>query len=246
MSIDVYVERGAKRTFVSAVEWPGWARSGRDEASALEALLVSAPRYAKVVASTGLGFRSPDSISDLRVVQRLPGNATTDFGAPAAVPTADTAAVRADDLKRIETLIEVTWRAFDAAVTAAKGKTLAKGPRGGGRALEKIAEHVREAERGYLSALGWGNDARDVAGVHKAVIDGFRASARGEIPPTGPRGGKRSMPRQFARRLAWHAIDHAWEIEDRAGGVTSRRAPARPTRASAPAPRAPTPRRARR
>ena len=83
MSIDVYVERGAKRTFVSAVEWPGWARSGRDEASALDALLVSAPRYAKVVASTGLGFRAPRAIPDLRVVQRLPGNATTDFGAPA-------------------------------------------------------------------------------------------------------------------------------------------------------------------
>src|SRR5207249_5079000 len=139
-------------------------------------------RTPRVVASTGLGFRAPRAIPDLRVVQRLPGNATTDFGAPAAVPTADTAAVRADDLKRIETLIQAAWRAFDAAVTAAKGKTLAKGPRGGGRALEKIAEHVREAERGYLSALGWGNDARDVAGVHKAVIDGFRASARGEIP----------------------------------------------------------------
>jgi hypothetical protein len=49
------------------------------------------------------------------------------------------------------------------------------------------------------------------------VIDGLRASARGEIPAKGPRGGMRWTARKFARRLAWHAIDHAWEIEDRAG-----------------------------
>jgi len=42
--IRVVVEGGAKRVFASAVDWPGWARSGRDEAAALEALLAYAPR----------------------------------------------------------------------------------------------------------------------------------------------------------------------------------------------------------
>ena len=27
--------------------------------------------------------------------------------------------------------------------------------------------------------------------------------------------GKKWPPRYAARRIAWHAIDHAWEIEDR-------------------------------
>ena len=25
-------------------------------------------------------------------------------------------------------------------------------------------------------------------------------------------------PRYFVRRAAWHVLDHAWELEDRAGG----------------------------
>ena len=29
----VYIERGAKRAFASAADWPGWCRSGKDEES---------------------------------------------------------------------------------------------------------------------------------------------------------------------------------------------------------------------
>jgi hypothetical protein len=47
--------------------------------------------------------------------------------------------------------------------------------------------------------------------VEEAVV----ASTRGEIAPTGPRGGRRWSARTFIRRAAWHALDHAWEIEDR-------------------------------
>jgi hypothetical protein len=42
--IDVIVEKGSKRVFASAVEWPGWARSGKTEAEALAALAGYAPR----------------------------------------------------------------------------------------------------------------------------------------------------------------------------------------------------------
>jgi hypothetical protein len=50
-----------------------------------------------------------------------------------------------------------------------------------------------------------------------AALDGIAASARGEIPAKGPRGGTRWTPRTFIRRSAWHWLDHAWEIEDRSG-----------------------------
>ena len=86
--IPTYLEFGAKRTFAGAVEWPGWCRSGRDEPAALEVLYDSAPRYAKVLRGTRLGFEAPDGASAIRVVERLEGDATTDFGAsnPSRVP----------------------------------------------------------------------------------------------------------------------------------------------------------------
>jgi len=33
--IPVYIESGAKKVFACAVDFPGWCRSGKDEASAL-------------------------------------------------------------------------------------------------------------------------------------------------------------------------------------------------------------------
>ena len=86
--IEVYLETGQKRAFAVALHWPGWCRSGRDEASALRALIDYAPRYARVLQSTQLGFHTPSETSALLVVERLAGNATTDFGAPQPCPGA--------------------------------------------------------------------------------------------------------------------------------------------------------------
>jgi len=48
-------------------------------------------------------------------------------------------------------------------------------------------------------------------------VQGLVARARGELPDFGPRGGSRWSPRFAVRYAAWHTLDHAWEIEDRAG-----------------------------
>jgi hypothetical protein len=37
-------------------------------------------------------------------------------------------------------------------------------------------------------------------------------------PSDGEPISKRWTARFAARRIAWHALDHAWEIEDRSGG----------------------------
>jgi len=213
----VYLERGAKRTFACAVEWPGWCRSGRDEVSALQALQSAAPRYARALGRVQLGFAAPEEAFAFEVIARLPGNATTDFGAPGAMPAEDERAMSEADLRRTSAILRACWRSFDAASRKAHGRRLAKGPRGGGRALAAIMRHVVDAELGYLGALGWKGpaDSRSTEGIREAVVDGLAASARGEIPARGPRGGQRWRPRFFARRLAWHALDHAWEIEDR-------------------------------
>lgn len=216
--VPVYLEVGSKRTFACAVDWPGWCRSGTDEMAALQALLDCGPGYAAVIRSARLGFTAPTRLEQLRVVERLKGNATTDFGAIGVIPSADRAAAAASDCARLEKVLRAGWRALDAARQRATGKTLRKGPRGGGRELDAIVRHVVDADRGYLSALGWKSPRSEedpVEAARLAVIEGLRAAGRGEIPPIGPRGGRRWPARYFARRVAWHTIAHAWEIERR-------------------------------
>ena len=216
---DVYLEVGTKRTFAGAVDWPGWCRRGRDEASALEALLEYGARYAKVVARSRLGFAAPGDASSLHVVERLRGTATTDFGAPDVPTSADAEPIDATEYERLEKILKASWRAFDRAAEAAVGRALRKGPRGGGRSLEKIVEHVIGAEGdGYLRSIGGsvpkGPEDEWIARERAAVLEALGTAARDGVPP-GPRGGKRWSARYFVRRSAWHVLDHAWEIEDR-------------------------------
>jgi hypothetical protein len=220
--IDVYLEIGKKRIFAGAIEWPGWCRSGRDEESALQALIENAPRYAGVLRGTDLKFPVPAAVTALHVVERLAGTTTTDFGAPDVAPAADDRPVTDADLQRFETLLQAGWRAFDTAMIAAEGKELRKGPRGGGREVEGIVRHVLGADRGYLSRLAWKLKSADEADLaaeldhsRAAIIQALTAAAHGEVPERGPRGGSRWSPRYFVRRVAWHLLDHAWEIEDR-------------------------------
>jgi hypothetical protein len=55
----IYLEIGKKKVFAVSTNWPGWARSGRDESSAIQSLWESTPRYAKVLSISGLKFNAP-------------------------------------------------------------------------------------------------------------------------------------------------------------------------------------------
>lgn len=218
--IEVYLEKGLKRTFAGAIEWPGWCRSGTDETAALQAVLDYGQRYAEALKGASGRFMPPGTFSELKVVERLKGDSTTDFGAPGAHPKADKVPLEARELKRLENILTACHRKLDEAARAARGKHLRTGPRGGGRDLAKMLDHVREAEEAYISSLGWkdaqlASRAVGLENVLGAAIRGMRASAAGEISPVGPRGGKRWTARYFVRRAAWHLLDHAWEIEDR-------------------------------
>jgi hypothetical protein len=215
---DVYLETGSKRVFASAVAWPGWSRAGRDERAALETLIAYAPRYAKVLARSRLRYRAPDHIDDLIVVRRAKGTSATDFGVPDVASPWDAEPIDPDELKRLVTILRACWRALDATADAAAGRTLKTGPRGGGRSLEAIAEHVNGAEQGYLARLAWKvPQGAEPRAVRAAVVEALTAAVEHGVEERGPRGGKRWLPRYFVRRVAWHALDHAWEIEDRAG-----------------------------
>jgi hypothetical protein len=219
--IPIVLETGVKRTFATALGWPGWSRSGRDDASAIEALDAYGPRYHAVVA----GIRGAGRLRSARsfeVVERLAGDAGTDFGVPAAAASADAEPVGDRELDRLASILWACWHAFDSTAAASDDVELARGPRGGGRDLAKIRAHVDEAEAAYLRALGGRTPSGgDRGAVRDAFIAALGARARGELPDTGPRGGARWTARYAVRRSAWHALDHAWEIEDR-GGRASR------------------------
>ncbi|HWH23617.1 MAG TPA: hypothetical protein VNW68_01865, partial [Candidatus Limnocylindria bacterium] len=161
----------------------------------------------------------PAGGAELRVVERLAGGAATDFGAPEAIPAADRRALAPAELEQLLAIHAACWSTLLDVARRASGRPLTSGPRGGGRSLPAILEHAAGAETAYLSQLG-GRDA-GAAGGALALRDSFAASARaraaGELPDRGPRGGQRWPARYAIRRSAWHLLDHAWEIEDRAG-----------------------------
>ena len=213
--IEIYLETGMKRTFAGAIEWPGWSRSGRDEHAALQALCDYGPRYAGVLRPAQLEFQAPADASAFAVIERLKGDATTDFGAPGKPPSSDTRPADEAELRRFQELLKACWQAFDAAAT---GKDLQKGPRGGGRNLEGIIQHVLGAEAGYLTRVGgklMKGEEDDLGRTRQAILDALASAARGDVPAQGPRGGARWTPRYFVRRVTWHVLDHAWELKDR-------------------------------
>jgi len=200
--------------FACAVDWPGWCRSGKDEEQALEALAAFAPRYAAVAAEAGVPFPVTTD-GGFKVVERLPGSATTDFGAPGEVSAADREPLTRKEAGRVAALVAASWTVLDGVVAGAPAE-LRKGPRGGGRDRDAIVEHVLAAETAYAGKLGVRlrqpprQDAAAVSAHRQAMLGVLSAAA-----------GTRSVPakgwpaRYAARRIAWHALDHAWEIEDR-------------------------------
>ncbi|MBF8290687.1 MAG: hypothetical protein HW391_1655, partial [Chloroflexi bacterium] len=58
--IAVALETTAKKTFASAVDWPGWSRSGKTVPAALDALASSTERYEVVARAAGETFATGD------------------------------------------------------------------------------------------------------------------------------------------------------------------------------------------
>jgi hypothetical protein len=205
--VDVYLEVGKKKVFAGYVDWPGSERSAKTEDEALERLLDYAPRYAKAVKI----FKPAKT---LEVVERIKGDMTTDFGAPGTPPKVDERDLTPARLKKLIAILEASWAAFDKAASKHAKAKLSTGPRGGGRSVPKMIEHVMGADRAYLSGLGGtlnkGEDLRE------KIVETLRKRAKGEELPPTRRKKPLWPPRYLVRRSAWHALDHAWEIEDRA------------------------------
>jgi hypothetical protein len=210
--LNVVLETGDKRVFASAADWPGWSRSGKTDEAAIEALLTYAPRYAPVAELAG--FDLPESI-EVDVVERNEGGGGTDFGVPSRVTNADARKVSKADAERLAAIVDAAWTTFER-VAAGAPEELRKGPRGGGRDRDKMVGHVVAADAAYAREIGLRlkePDASDRKAL-KALRDEMFAVLR--QPSDGsPLAGRRWTARYAAHRIAWHALDHAWEMEDR-------------------------------
>lgn len=187
-------------------------------------MLAYAPRYALVARRAKVAFRPPVTTRGLDVIERITGDGGTEFGVPGKAAAAEDEPITAADLRRLTALLRASWSLFDAAARKAVGVELTKGPRGGGRELAKIIEHVREAEVAYLGQLGSRapaaadeDAARPMTKLRRTFADTLTAVVTGK-PIANPRGTRKPWaPRYAVRRSAWHVLDHAWEIQDRSG-----------------------------
>jgi hypothetical protein len=189
-SIEIIIEAAEKRAFASAVAWPGWSRSGKDDALALEAFARYASRYALVAGRAGIGFPDTVTLDDLEVVERDEGSAATTFGVPGRVAHADLRPVTSAEARRLTDLVVACWGTF-AEIVARAPAELRKGPRGGGRDRDKVVAHVEEAEHSYARSMGVRLPASTPsAEVRAAIVEVLGLNSDGS-PLHGGAGGQR-------------------------------------------------------
>jgi len=211
--IPVYLETGAKKVFACSVDFPGWCRSGRDEEAALEALADYAPRYAEVAKLAKVAFPAK---AEFEVTERVKGKGATDFGIPHEVTRADAEPMTARQAARQVQLLRAAWTVLDRVAKASPAE-LRKGPRGGGRDRDKMLDHVLGAEAAYARKVGIKQpqpqvgDTRAVMALRDQLAETLGGASDGS-PPV-PKGWP---PRYAIRRITWHVLDHAWEMQDRA------------------------------
>jgi hypothetical protein len=207
----VVIETGKKKVFATAVDWPGWSRSGTSEGAALEALADYAERYRRVVGLAGSG-PLPESF---KVIERVDGSGATDFGVPDRVAEADHEPMTEIEAERQIALLRATWRVFEE-VASTVSAALRKGPRGGGRDRDEIIEHVVQADRGYGRRIGVRTPPFD--SFDRAAVEAHREAIYAAVLKMRdgePVQAKGWPARYLLRRAAWHVMDHAWEMEDK-------------------------------
>jgi hypothetical protein len=214
MSIPIYLEIGTKRVFASAIDWPGWSRTAKTPELAIDALAEYADRYRTVVELAGLEFAEaglPLGAAEFVVVEQVAGSATTDFGAPDRSTASDAEPVTSEQGARLSAIVEASWTLLDSVVASAP-EELRKGPRGGGRDRDAVFQHVVAAEAAYARKAGVRlptpkpGDSVAVQALRDGVLSTLAEGTEGEARWSRP---------YAARRIAWHVLDHAWEIQDR-------------------------------
>jgi hypothetical protein len=213
----VILEIGKKerRVVAGAMDWPGLDRWGKTDDGAIEKLKSYLPRYAGVAERAGVA-KTFAHHRDVEIVERVPGSGSADYWGIAHVPSEiEREVLSPPELERRLALLRACWSYFDSTAERVSAQ-LRPGPRGGGWTRDEIIRHVHVNEPEQFTRKVEVRTPREVMlspggrTVHReATLDAIRANnAEGKAA--------RTWPIQFLiRRIAHHAMDHAWEMEDR-------------------------------
>lgn len=212
--VEVEVGPKGKRVAAFARDWPGLQRGAKTEDEALASLRAYLPRYAPVARLAGLEQEFAVATA-LEVVERFPGVGSTDYwGISFAYSAIDHLPFSSDVLERDLALVRACWAYFDDARSRVSAE-LRKGPRGGGRDRDQMFRHTLAAERDWAKKLGV--PAAPELPSTPDEISAFRDAYCAAIRVAHAEGrSARTWPLRFLiRHTAYHALDHAWEMEDK-------------------------------
>jgi hypothetical protein len=204
-----------KRWVAVAADWAGLERGGKTENEALEKLARYVPRYLPVAKRVRLGTEI-EIQTELDVIGRYPGTGSTDFWGISFAPSPlDREPFDASAFDRQVRLLRSVWTEFDE--TAARvSAELRPGARGGGRSRNQIVRHVLANEGGDFSKR-----VKAPSELEDLLTPGGLAHHRDRYVEAmrawyaeGKPLGKWTIP-YLLRHTAYHALDHAWEMQDR-------------------------------
>jgi hypothetical protein len=216
--IRAVVERGpkGKRSAAFALDWPGWSRGARTAELAVETLESYRERYRPVADLAGMAAEF-DAGGPLEIVEDRIGPGSTDFwGISFAPSSTEQDPMDGAALERGITLLQACWAYFDG-VAARVSPDMRKGPRGGGRDRDQIIRHtIRTESEDFAKRIGLRipeGAALTPDGLRRhreTYVEAMRSYNAGEIKRM------RSWTLPFlVRHSAYHALDHAWEMEDK-------------------------------
>ena len=218
MPVRTVVQHGPKDKKVAAfaIDWPGWGRGAKTPDEAVELLEAYRDRYRPVASLAGLKSEF-DAVGDLEIVEDHVGVGSTDFWGISFAPSSfEQEPMPEDELERKLKLLLAAWRFFDD-VGARVSSEMLKGPRGGGRSRDEIVRHVlRNEQVDLVRRVGV------TAPSEPRTPDGLRAHRGDYLAALRDYNAQGKMARGrnwtiglLLRHTAYHALDHAWEMEDK-------------------------------
>jgi hypothetical protein len=205
-----------KKWVAVAVDWPGLERGATSEEKALDRLEAYVPRYLPVAKRARLGTELAGQDGGLQIVERYRGVGSTDFWGISFAPSSlDRLPMDAKVFDRSVRLLRAAWAEFDDTATRVTAD-LRPGPRGGGRSRDRIVEHVLNVEGQDFAKRVQVPTELDELLTPKGRSDHrdrFVAAMRDWYAEGRPLGNW-TIP-YLLRHTAYHALDHAWEMQDR-------------------------------
>jgi hypothetical protein len=219
MTVRTVVQRGPKekKTAAFAVDWPGWSRGAKTPDAAVELLETYRERYRPIARLAGLEAEF-DRAGPLQIVEDHVGVGSTDFWGISFAPSSfEQAPMPEDELERKLALLEASWQFFDD-VAGRVSPEMRKGPRGGGRNRDEIVSHVLLWEQADLArrvGVMWpAGEDRTPDGL-RAHHGDYLAALRNYNAEGKVARGRNWTIALLLRHTAFHALDHAWEMEDK-------------------------------